>query len=104
MLLFNPGAIGLDGKILLVVRAEGNDRKSFFAVAESENGVDHFKFWDYPITMPETKDPDTNGPVNMITVLNICRWLRMLMPRCGRLSGISSTAASIGASTNRANQ
>jgi 4-O-beta-D-mannosyl-D-glucose phosphorylase len=39
---------------------EGNDRKSFFAVAESDNGIDHFKFWDYPIIMPETDDPDVN--------------------------------------------
>jgi len=57
---FNPGAIELDGKILLVVRAEGVDRKSFFAVAESPNGVDNFRFWDYPIQLPETADPDVN--------------------------------------------
>jgi 4-O-beta-D-mannosyl-D-glucose phosphorylase len=43
-----------------MVRAEGNDRKSFFAVAESDNGIDNFKFWDYPVTLPETSDPDTN--------------------------------------------
>jgi hypothetical protein len=57
---FNAGAIKLNGKYLLVARVEGNDRKSFFAVAESPNGVDNFRFWDYPLTMPETKDPDTN--------------------------------------------
>ena len=57
---FNPGAIQLDGKILLVTRAEGVDRKSFFAVAESESGVDGFRFWDEPLVMPETEDPDTN--------------------------------------------
>lgn len=57
---FNPGAIELDGKIYLVVRVEGNDRKSFFAVAESETGIDQFRFWDHPITMPETEDPDVN--------------------------------------------
>jgi Predicted glycosylase len=57
---FNPGAIELDGKILLVVRVEGNDRKSFFAVAESENGIDNFKFWDYPVVMPETENSDIN--------------------------------------------
>ncbi len=57
---FNSGAIELNGKILLVVRVEGNDRKSFFAVAESDNGIDNFRFWDYPITMPETDDPDIN--------------------------------------------
>lgn len=56
----NSGAIYLDGKYLLVVRVEGDDRKSFFAVAESETGVDQFRFWDKPITMPETDRPDTN--------------------------------------------
>ena len=49
----NSGAIKWNGKYLLVVRVEGADRKSFFAVAESPNGVDNFRFWDYPITMPE---------------------------------------------------
>jgi 4-O-beta-D-mannosyl-D-glucose phosphorylase len=58
--VFNPGAIELDGKIYLVCRIEGYDRKSFFAVAESASGVDNFRFWDYPIVMPETDDPDTN--------------------------------------------
>lgn len=57
---FNAGAIELDGKILLVVRTEGYDRKSFFAVAESPTGIDNFKFWDHPITLPETGQPDTN--------------------------------------------
>ncbi len=57
---FNSGAIYWKGKYLLMVRVEGNDRKSFFAVAESPNGVDNFRFWDYPVTMPETDDPDTN--------------------------------------------
>lgn len=57
---FNAGAIEHNGKILLAVRVEGNDRKSFFAIAESENGVDNFKFWDHPITIPETEDPDIN--------------------------------------------
>lgn len=56
----NSGAIYKDGKYLLVVRVEGNDRKSFFAVAESDNGVDNFKFWSHPVTMPETERPDTN--------------------------------------------
>jgi 4-O-beta-D-mannosyl-D-glucose phosphorylase len=58
--VFNSGAIELNNKILLVARVEGNDRKSFFAVAESPTGVDQFKFWDYPIEMPETGDPDVN--------------------------------------------
>ncbi|RPJ86410.1 MAG: glycosidase, partial [Acidobacteria bacterium] len=57
---FNAGAIEFNGRILLVVRVEGWDRKSFFAVAESNTGVDQFKFWDNPILMPETGDPDTN--------------------------------------------
>ncbi len=57
---YNAGAIELDGKILVVVRVEGNDRKSFFAVAESKTGVDNFRFWDEPIVMPETDRPDTN--------------------------------------------
>ena len=58
--VFNSGAIELNGKILLVARVEGDDRKSFFAVAESPTGVDQFKFWDYPIEMPQTEDPDVN--------------------------------------------
>lgn len=57
---FNAGAIKWNGKYLLVVRVEGNDRKSFFAIAESPNGVDNFRFWDYPISLPETNDPDVN--------------------------------------------
>ena len=57
---FNAGAIEHKGKILLMVRVEGNDRKSFFAVAESPNGIDHFRFWNYPVVMPETGDPDIN--------------------------------------------
>ena len=58
--VFNAGAIEFEGKILLAVRVEGNDRKSFFAIAESDNGIDGFRFWDYPVLMPETDDPDTN--------------------------------------------
>lgn len=57
---FNAGAIKWNGKYVLVARVEGNDRKSFFAVAESDNGIDGFRFWDRPITMPETDVPDTN--------------------------------------------
>ena len=57
---FNAGAILHEGKYLLAVRVEGFDRKSFFAIAESPNGIDHFRFWDYPITLPETSVPDTN--------------------------------------------
>ena len=58
--VFNPGAILIDGKIVLVARVEGNDRKSFFAIAESRTGVDGFKFWKEPIIMPETENPDIN--------------------------------------------
>lgn len=57
---FNPGAIELNGKYYLMVRAEGNDRKSFFAVAESDSPTEGFKFWDYPVRLPETEDPDVN--------------------------------------------
>ncbi|RZK14843.1 MAG: glycosidase, partial [Hymenobacter sp.] len=58
--VFNAGAIKLHGRYLLVARVEGLDRKSFFAVAESPNGVDNFRFWERPITMPELDAPDTN--------------------------------------------
>ncbi len=57
---FNAGAIKLNGKYLVVARVEGNDRKSFFAVAESPNGIDNFRFWNYPVRLPETEEPDTN--------------------------------------------
>jgi len=57
---FNAGAILHKGKFLVVARVEGADRKSFFAVAESGNGIDNFRFWDDPIRMPETANPDTN--------------------------------------------
>ena len=57
---FNSGALYWNGRYILAVRVEGVDRKSFFAIAESPNGIDNFRFWDYPITMPETDRPDTN--------------------------------------------
>jgi 4-O-beta-D-mannosyl-D-glucose phosphorylase len=57
---FNSGAIYLDGRYLLAVRVEGWDRKSFFAIAESPNGIDNWRFWERPVTMPETSEPDTN--------------------------------------------
>lgn len=56
----NSGAIKLNGKYYLVVRTEGNDRKSFFAVAESDNGVDGFRFWEEPILLPDTCPEETN--------------------------------------------
>lgn len=58
--VFNSTAIKWRGKYLLVARVEGKDRKSFFAVAESQNGVDGFEFWDRPISIPENDDPDIN--------------------------------------------
>lgn len=58
--VFNSGAIDWEGKVLLIARVEGIDRKSFFAIAESETGLDGFTFWDYPVVMPETEVPDTN--------------------------------------------
>jgi len=58
--VFNAGAIFFNNKYLLVARVEGADRKSFFAVAESDNGIDNFRFWDFPVVLPETEDPDTN--------------------------------------------
>jgi 4-O-beta-D-mannosyl-D-glucose phosphorylase len=57
---FNPGAIELDGRFYLVARMEGVDRKSFFAVAESDSPVDGFRLWDHPVVMPETEEPDIN--------------------------------------------
>ncbi|MBR9999633.1 MAG: glycosidase [Cyclobacteriaceae bacterium] len=57
---FNPGAIGMNGKVYLALRIEGWDRKSFFGIAESETGIDQFRFWDKPIELPQTSDPDTN--------------------------------------------
>jgi 4-O-beta-D-mannosyl-D-glucose phosphorylase len=58
--VLNAGAIKWNDKYLLIVRVEASDRKSFFAVAESPNGIDHFRFWDYPVNMPETNFPDSN--------------------------------------------
>ena len=58
--VMNSGAIYLNGKYYLVARVEGNDRKSFFAVAESDNGIDNFRFWDYPILLPDTCPEETN--------------------------------------------
>lgn len=58
--VFNAGAIEFDNKICQIARVEGYDRKSFFAVAESKSGIDRFRFWDYPVVMPETYDPDIN--------------------------------------------
>ena len=58
--VMNSGAIELNGKFYLVARIEGNDRKSFFGVAESDTGIDGFKFWDKPILLPDTCPEETN--------------------------------------------
>ena len=58
--VMNSGAIELNGKYYLVARIEGNDRKSFFGVAESDNGIDGFRFWDYPILLDDTCPEETN--------------------------------------------
>ncbi len=58
--VMNSGAIKLNGKYYLVARIEGNDRKSFFGVAESDNGIDGFKFWDYPILLDDKFPDETN--------------------------------------------
>jgi 4-O-beta-D-mannosyl-D-glucose phosphorylase len=58
--VMNSGAIEIEGNYYLVVRVEGNDRKSFFAVAESSNGIDGFRFWDYPVSLPDTCPEETN--------------------------------------------
>lgn len=58
--VMNSGAIKLGDRYLVMARVEGSDRKSFFAVAESPNGIDNFRFWDYPVTMPEYGEPATN--------------------------------------------
>jgi 4-O-beta-D-mannosyl-D-glucose phosphorylase len=58
--VFNSGAIKFNNKYVLVARVEGVDRKSFFAIAESDNGIDNFRFRDLPLALPETSNPDTN--------------------------------------------
>ena len=58
--VMNSGAVYINGKYYLIARIEGNDRKSFFGVAESDNGVDGFRFWDYPVVLPDTCPEETN--------------------------------------------
>ena len=58
--VFNAGAIKYNGKYLIMARVEGYDRKSFFAIAESPNGIDNFRFWDYPIQIPDLYPEETN--------------------------------------------
>jgi len=58
--VFNAGAIKYNDKYILIARVEAADRKSFFAITESQNGIDGFRFWEYPLILPETTIPDTN--------------------------------------------
>lgn len=58
--VFNSGAIEMDGKYYLIARVEGYDRKSFFAVAESDSPVEGFRFWDCPVIFPDTCKKETN--------------------------------------------
>jgi 4-O-beta-D-mannosyl-D-glucose phosphorylase len=58
--VFNTGAIKFNGKYLIMARVEGHDRKSFFAIAESPNGIDNFRFWEYPVQLPDLYPEETN--------------------------------------------
>ena len=58
--VFNAGAIKFNGKYLIMARGEGHDRKSFFAIAESPNGIDNFRFWEYPVQLPDLYPEETN--------------------------------------------
>ena len=58
--VLNPGAIRWNDKFVLMARVEGVDRKSFFAIAESRNGIDQFRFWNRPVTMPSLNNQETN--------------------------------------------
>ena len=96
----NSGAIKWNGKYVLIVRVEGVDRKSFFAVAESPNGIDNFRFWDYPVTMPEDVIPATNIYDMRLTVHEdgwiygiFCAERHDDMAPTGDLSSATSTAA-----------
>jgi 4-O-beta-D-mannosyl-D-glucose phosphorylase len=72
--VLNAGAIKWNDKYLLIARVEASDRKSFFAVAESPNGIDNFRFWDYPVAMPGTGEPDANI-YDMRVVLHEDGWI-----------------------------
>ena len=88
----NSGAIKWNGKYLLVVRVEGADRKSFFAVAESPDGIDNFRFWDYPVTMPEDIIPATNI-YDMRLTAHEDGWIYDDTAPAGDLSSATATAA-----------
>ncbi|MFI3303348.1 MAG: glycosidase [Rikenellaceae bacterium] len=97
----NSGAIKWNGKYLLVVRVEGVDRKSFFAIAESDNGVDNFRFWDYPVTMPDTFDNPTTNIYDMRLTAHEDGWIYGIFcaerhdpaAPAGDLSSATATAA-----------
>ncbi|MGL4851695.1 MAG: glycoside hydrolase family 130 protein [Phocaeicola sp.] len=96
----NSGAMKWGDKYLLVVRVEGADRKSFFAIAESPNGVDNFRFWDYPVTMPEDVIPATNVYDMRLTAHEdgwiygiFCAERHDLAAPAGDLSSATATAA-----------
>lgn len=72
---FNAGAIKFEGKYVLAVRVEGADRKSFFAIAESPNGIDNFRFWDYPVQMPQGDNPLDSNIYDMRLVAHEDGWI-----------------------------
>ena len=111
--VFNCGAMEFEGNFVLAVRVEGVDRKSFFAIAESHTGIDGFQFWDYPITMPETEDPDEaaqgaaaqtaevaglcrGGDVSKILVVDDDRAARLLLQKSLEDAGFSVSVAGDG--------
>ncbi|MFI3280258.1 MAG: glycosidase, partial [Rikenellaceae bacterium] len=97
----NSGAIKWNGKYILAVRVEGVDRKSFFAIAESDNGVDNFRFWDYPVTMPDTLDNPTTNIYDMRLTAHEDGWIYGIFcaerhdpaAPAGDLSSATATAA-----------
>ncbi|MFR9545398.1 MAG: glycosidase [Rikenellaceae bacterium] len=97
----NSGAIKWNGKYILAVRVEGVDRKSFFAIAESDNGVDNFRFWDYPVTMPDTLDNPTTNIYDMRLTAHQDGWIYGIFcaerhdpaAPAGDLSSATATAA-----------
>ncbi|WP_158798532.1 glycosidase [Pedobacter sp. L105] len=72
---FNAGAIKFEDHYVLAVRVEGADRKSFFAIAESPNGIDQFRFWDYPIEMPQGNNPEDTNIYDMRLVKHEDGWI-----------------------------
>ncbi len=102
--VFNPGAIRLNGQHHLVARVEGHDRKSFFAVAGSESGVDGFRFRRRPLVLPETAQRDTNV-YDMRLTRHEDGWIYGLFcterPDPGRLDDPSACIAQCGIARSR---